>query len=100
MYQAVNKASYDNITAVKLAYCDEMAGTKRNEAIERTYRKLSNLLEKNPESDLVKQFGIMRVDKPITLQAKVLPEPTLKFQNEAAVLNDGSWDLRNKIFNK
>jgi len=61
--------------------------------------KLSNLLESNPQSDLLRLFGIERSDEPVRLKAKVLPEPQLRFQNSQARVTDGKWDLRDVQFN-
>lgn len=98
LFQAPGKKNPDNITDIKLQYYDEIAGCHRNRHIKRNYQKLMKLLEHDPDNDLSRQFGIIRIDEPITLKSKVLDEPMLTFCNQEAILNDGKWNLFKMVF--
>ena len=106
LFQAQEKASHPDEkqkkdqNKIKLKYYDEIAGFHRSVHIRKSYQKLAGLLQNDPNQDLLRQFGIMRIDEPITLRAKVLPEPKLSFENQEAHLNDGKWNLENKKFKR
>ena len=100
LFQAQEKASHPNLNEMKLKYYDEIAGFHRSVHIRKSYQKLAGLLQNDPNHDLLRQFGIMRIDEPITLRAKVLPEPKLSFANQEAHINDGKWNLMNKKFKR
>ena len=50
---------------------------------------------------VLKQFNLRLSDQPIEVEAKVLPEPTLKFaENRPITINNGSWNLRDAVFSR
>jgi hypothetical protein len=97
MTQALAKTSGanngDQVRGV-LGYYDEFAGLGCIENIQR-------LSQKAQIDEQLSRFSLERDLEPVTLDAKVLPEPKLTFgRGEAASINNGSWDLRNKKFAK
>ncbi len=54
--------------------------------------------------DVLKQYNLRRNDNPIQLEARILPEPKLRYGEQDAELRNGSWDVmrsrRGIAFNK
>lgn len=54
--------------------------------------------------DVLKQYNLRRKDEPIQLEARILSEPRLRFGQQDAMLDNGSWNVmeRNQgiAFNK
>ena len=42
-------------------------------------------------NDVLQQYNLRKAEEPIKLEARVLPEPTLKFAEYDAFLKDGDW---------
>ena len=52
-------------------------------------QKLSNI--GLSEADALQMFNLRRSNEPVQLEARILPEPTLRFKDTNARLKDGDW---------
>ncbi len=46
--------------------------------------------------NVLKQYNLRRKDEPIELVARVLPEPTLRYERQDAFLKNGSWSVMSR----
>eukprot|EP00559_Dactyliosolen_fragilissimus_P005779 CAMPEP_0184858258 /NCGR_PEP_ID=MMETSP0580-20130426/3389_1 /TAXON_ID=1118495 /ORGANISM="Dactyliosolen fragilissimus" /LENGTH=1354 /DNA_ID=CAMNT_0027354333 /DNA_START=16 /DNA_END=4080 /DNA_ORIENTATION=+ len=103
LLQAYDKMKGSNLPdQVKgvLGYYDEYSGTRSVDNIKRLSQIACSQSDRYGMSfeQVLKQFNLRRSSEPIELEARVLPEPRLSFENTSASLKNGSWDLRDKKF--
>lgn len=98
MFQCLEKMkganSPDHVKS-SLAFNDEFSGLDR---IQHLVRQRTIMARET--ATLMASFGLRFDEEPVSLRAKILPEPTLRFQNSEARTRDGSWDLRNVRFDR
>lgn len=93
--------SSSQVSAV-LEYFDHHGGDKSVDNIERLLREASGSLQNSGLTmrHVLEQFNLRVSEKPIEVEAKVLPQPTITFGTQPSSIRNGSWNLRGVRFSK
>jgi hypothetical protein len=85
-----------------LAYNDNFAGTDRIDQIQEVQKVVSSMMEKNgiEMKEIMKEFNFDVSDEPQTFKASVLPPPKLRFEQNDARIDNGSWNLNRARFKR
>ena len=86
-----------------LKHYDEIQGRKNVEKVQLLMEQLSEAQTSHGGADILGQFNLHSSKTPLTLRAKVLPEPKLMFGGDrplATRIDNGSWNMRGTIFSK
>jgi hypothetical protein len=93
--------SSSQVSAV-LDYFDHHGGDKSVDNIERLLKEASSSLQRNGLSmrHVLEQYNLRISEKPIEVEAKVLPQPTITFGTQQSSIRNGSWNLQGVKFSK
>mmetsp|Transcript_13918 Transcript_13918/g.25407 ORF Transcript_13918/g.25407 Transcript_13918/m.25407 type:complete len:806 (-) Transcript_13918:62-2479(-) len=83
-----------------LKYYDGIAGTRLSDDVINKQHALSTLIDRNGvcTSERLGWYNISIESKPIVLKARVLKEPTIKFQGNVRGCKNGSFNLMGVVF--